>query len=413
MAYTSLRDAPPVHSAISGEAYVFGEATYPVLACKKAYTLYRAEEFFGRSDPDECDQYYAVAIPEAYCDPLDVDHWKELIECPPNSSAFNWPVDLISSAHALVFLLAHARQYDHADMVPLSTLIPSYGYFGIEEKGKLGLDRQRELIVALLQAFDGLDRAGIRYHGFKETSIFFNRNDSSQIMIDFSFASTLSKKAVAVPKDQVSLDFMEPAYLQESGPSYGKLDQSSDRYSIAALLFKLIVGRLPYEGPGQSWANNTSLTEHRAWLTKYFDKPVFIFDSDAASNALGTFTADQEDIARWEHLPSNVRDMFGTTFKPNAREFFRRQHNPLVFDSTAGDAAAGSVGFDPWGGFNVHNMILDKLITQWGSDRYGRYTPHDWLEALFGKELQQSGHERAQRLAQATKSLEEELRQRE
>ena len=104
---------------------------------------------------------------------------------------------------------------------------------------------------------------------------------------------------------------MDP-YVYENKTEY---DYQSEMYILASLLFRLLIGRFPYEGSLMDGITKETYFEFQQWVQKYTSRPIFIFDRNDTRNALGVFSNEQIFIQRWNRLSDKLKDMFCDFFE--------------------------------------------------------------------------------------------------
>jgi hypothetical protein len=88
------------------------------------------------------------------------------------------------------------------------------------------------------------------------------------------------------------------------------MDLASDYYTMAVILFRLAVGRLPYAGSAMDGIANDTPSQHSDWIKKYHQHPNFIFDPDDDYNEIGDFGHEEIYLSRWNALSDELRAMF-------------------------------------------------------------------------------------------------------
>jgi len=161
--------------------------------------------------------------------------------------------------------------------------------------------------------------------------MFFRKNDF-RVMFDFSFsiqrASSLYD-AWHVSPERVAPDFADSYYYNDARKS--KMDLASDYYSIAVILFKLLVGKLPYHGKVMEHEPDCGALEHSNWMGVYHKNTYFIFDPEDDTNHIGGetgFANDEAFVDRWNSLPGRTRGMFIDVFRASN---VQRSAGNLVF----------------------------------------------------------------------------------
>ena len=202
-------------------------------------------------------------------------------------------------------------------------------------------DKIKLICKNIAYAFSNLNKDGYTYFDFS-LSRFMLQTDFS-VMLEYSnlILGSYSRriragKHLSVQYDSFPLDFMDPyIYIREYNESTNpqntpkNLNQESQNYSLAAMLFFLMFGRKPYEGQRlmQNQDNIFDEVSHYAYLKNYYMKEEnihFIFDDTYDNpNLLNTDYTDMfaADINLWQECPENIRKLFNTAL--NRRSAFR------------------------------------------------------------------------------------------
>ena len=266
------------------------------------------------------------------------EKWRAFIEYPVDIRQFLWPVDLVElpENNRLAWVFKERPMPKRRPIKDLLYLPPS----------RLGWKNERVMrtVRSLLTAFGELHAGGYVYHAFDIRTIYVE-DKTDEVVVDFSHAMARhlfrADHRDIVYKDDVLIEYQPPwaDYLEKPIAVSSLYD---DYYSIAAMLFKLMVGLLPYQGKSTGgYYNrlrnplNDDSVYYEQMMRQYFLRdapdsagsrgkeraiPVFVFDPDDDSNAIGEFSEDELLTERWEELPGEIREMFLKTFsKDNSR----------------------------------------------------------------------------------------------
>lgn len=255
-------------------------------------------------------QFYVAELPNYLDQELNIDHWIELISSPVDLTHYLWPVDVIRF------------EYDQAALVFPLRAMPVYSSFkeALSNDINLGWDKQwvKALARNFLNAMDGYFKHSYTYHEFSYDNMFY-RADNYDVMFDFSL-STHNVNGLfdshKVSPERIMPDHADSFYYSKERAAH--MDLASDYYSIAVILFKLLVGRLPYQGTVMESEPNATALEHESWLKLYHKNTFFIFDANDDTNRIGGdtgFANDEIFVARWMELPEHVRSMFQNVFQ--------------------------------------------------------------------------------------------------
>jgi hypothetical protein len=168
-----------------------------------------------------------------------------------------------------------------------------------------------------------LDQSGYLYRCFDMDRIYYDSNHNLYFGFSPELVSIEHNQPVNV--ESIPKEFALPSIFREQ--SGGEYPLYGDYYSTAAILFRLMIGRLPYEGSGlmafgtvfdPDW--DTDPGTHNDYFRHYVQFPHFIFDEKDQSNQLGVRTSDDGPRERWSALPQGVRDMFYRTLEQKNAE---------------------------------------------------------------------------------------------
>lgn len=325
------------------------EKSSVLFSCCSGYNFYfpvnrRPCEVFGKSkniiQHIKTEEYfYITEFPEDLNTDLELNYWIELIRKPADLKHYIWPVDVISLSehlnvvkYALVFPIRALPIFE-----TITTLLSNDMQMGWE------LPWVKKFAANLLDAWCQFDSSKYAYHEFSVDNMFY-QHENYNVMFDFSFSTQKVEGLYStryVNKNRVTPDYADSYFYLENRKSL--MDLASDYYSIAVILFKLLVGRLPYQGKVMEHEPNANELEHNNWMEVYHKNTYFIFDERDDTNHIGGdtgFAKDELFVERWNGLPDHVKNMF---------------HNV----------------------FQTANVLrsADELIF---------YSPHEWRDALFG-----------------------------
>ena len=238
-----------------------------------------------------------------------------------------WPVDLLKISDTAVqapwmesaFGIAEDEEYTGQEEWMIA-LFPCRNY-GVSKTVQDELSqfhkinwreqRIRSLILRILEGFQKLNEQGClcldldfaHLYLRDDGSIFFSYSD---LLIAQNKAQRWGREGT-LKKGEYPVEFAEPALVQGQ---YIPADLRMQNYGLAAMLFYLMIGRYPYDGPLMAGITDTNEIEHIHKFEVYHKNPVFIFDEQDTSNHLGEFAADGRVMELWEELPATVRILF-------------------------------------------------------------------------------------------------------
>lgn len=246
----------------------------------------------------------------------EIEWYDDFFLQPMPTKYFEWPVDLLqcqkSNGKYILYYVFSQRAYN--DYVPIRKLL-------YQKKDSAALDWRNDKICTIcrtfLEAMKLLDTSGYAYHDFDIERILY-REKTGQVILRHTMHARKKqgkKKLDAVSAEQIAPEFAPPYLFAESFDGY--LNAEADYYSIAAILFRLMIGRLPYEGRGLSNygdvfdpVRDTDEHNHRNYFQHYHKYPHFIFDPTDESNRLAPMQENDLPRERWEKLPEEIKEMF-------------------------------------------------------------------------------------------------------
>ena len=290
------------------------------------------------------DLYYAVPVPPWGNDgsrssfggwiPLKEveERWVPLAKRPMPRSRFVWPIDVATNKGEWSYLVFPLDR-DVARYQPLSNLLVNWtGGMPMAAFGEEAA-RQRALRLAvatsLISSWQFLNSTGILYFGFDPSRMYYDANGSVKFGFCLSTAYCGAGESGAIDPEKtvpiimvgehdlgLSLDYLDPRAYQLASADYKigstiELPAYTDLFARRAMLFRLLVGRLPYYGPIMLPETNGNPAEHRRWLRLYQRNPVFIFDPDDDSNRVGGengFAGDEIFEENWLAIPEAIRE---------------------------------------------------------------------------------------------------------
>ncbi len=272
------------------------------------------------------DENTAVDIKTVQVKSQDINLWKKFVFNPPNINFFRWPCDIVSIENTtfgkagnlgLVFL---KKDNYKKPLTPLKNVVYNDRLYGADNECEINM---KKLLINFLTALTDLEEKGFLFVSFDLEKMYFNENDYS-IYFDFSL-STVALDYNNINKkynffyDDISIDFIPP-WVEYSNIS--KVNKKFAYYSVAALLFRLLIGRMPYQGSlfdgcGAIMSSifDNDYNEHINRMKEYYKFPIFIFDEINKRNSIGVTAEEQDCVTRYEALSGELRYMFSNTFK--------------------------------------------------------------------------------------------------
>jgi large subunit ribosomal protein L7/L12 len=297
---------PMLYSCCSGYNFYFADNRRPYEVFHKNKNILqhvKTEKYF-----------YSTPFPDDLNNDAELTDWVALIRKPVDLKHYIWPVDVVAlydpsgrPRYALVFPIRALPVFES-----ISALLANDLHAGWQRPWV------KKFVENLLEAWCRFDDSRYAYHEFSLDNMFYQK-ETFATMFDFSFstqkvASLYDTRPVS--KKRITPDYADSYYYVDTRNSL--MDLASDYYSIAVILFKLLVGRLPYQGKVMEHEPNANEQEHKNWLRIYHKNTYFIFDQRDETNHIGGetgFAKDETFVDRWNELPESVRNMFHNVFQ--------------------------------------------------------------------------------------------------
>jgi hypothetical protein len=240
-----------------------------------------------------------------------IEKYRQIILWPMPQMEFEWPVDIVevpSQEHGVLCLVYPQLGFPKMESMRSLLYQPIAGEILDWRRPRI-----QRLCINFMKRMDHLDRSGYLYRCFDINQIYFD--EKSNIFFGFSPELTSKEWDQTIQVKKLPMEFTLPEIYGEH--FNGKYPIYGDNYSAAAILFRMMIGRLPYEGSGlmafgtvfdPDW--DTDPGAHEDYFRHYVQFPHFIFDEKDQSNPLGVRTSDNGPRERWNTLPEDIRDMF-------------------------------------------------------------------------------------------------------
>lgn len=265
--------------------------------------IYRCTHFTGDIDVDV----------HFYDHSQDITKWKRIVEYPVDVQRFVWPIDIVEyeiSGKKRLGTVFLKRAFPKLE--PIKTLLYD------DEKLDWRQSDIKKIIIDLLECFGELRREGYLYNNINLNRIFLNQKDDNKLLFSFSPHMAVMEKgrkeSIEINKGNFGIEFLPPWVNLDS--SYA-LDEECENYSVTALLFRLMIGRMPYQGrlmDGVGHLMNkimdTDELLHTKMMEEYLKHPKFIFEEGENENSIGIMQSEEIYIERWEALPDTIKSMF-------------------------------------------------------------------------------------------------------
>ena len=127
-----------------------------------------------------------------------------------------------------------------------------------------------------------------------------------------------------VPRDRHCCEYTDP-YAFSHDKVY---DRRSEMFAMVSLMFRLLIGRCPYEGAEMdAFVKDTN---YEVWISEYLSRPYFMFDKNDTRNMIGHLGAMEKIcIKRWNSLTPRLREMFRRTL--SEENVMRLNIEPVIY----------------------------------------------------------------------------------
>jgi hypothetical protein len=247
--------------------------------------------------------FYTKPMPIEFSNEFDKTHWVKIIRRDYDIKNYLTPGDVVElgkNKYALLF-----EYKDNLDgYKPLELLLSN---MAMDKVFRLK-DRQNiTLAQNLIETWRGFHKEKILYHEFSFENMFFNKK--LDVLFDYSFSACESP--ARVPANRINPDYTDVYYYQRKSL---EMDAISNYFTMAVILFRILVGIMPYQGRLLEGVHNITRMEHFDWIRKYHHNPVFIFDKNEDLNRISSTANPERYQERWDNLPPLARGMFAAVF---------------------------------------------------------------------------------------------------
>lgn len=268
----------------------------------------------------------------------ELEHYKKLVLSPPDIKNMLWPSDIIAlgkeqiidgvekldniyaydvarekiRAKDHIFLFSHKNYPNTISLEEyLDILEQRYGG-GLSDRSKWQNYLNTEILSLakrLVEIIDRLNKEGYLYLDFHPSRI---RVANNEIYLDFSnliydMEDIYYNRAYRPEYEKLPIEFTEPELY--TGKKIA-IDFKTQNYSLASVLFYLLVGRHAYDGMLRAADIDDSLYNHYIKFEKMSNNPIFIFDDKDRANHPGHEAKDEALLKRWNTYPEAMRNMF-------------------------------------------------------------------------------------------------------
>ena len=127
------------------------------------------------------------------------------------------------------------------------------------EQGKMPQDRAIKITLGILYALDYIHKNGVVHRDLKPENIMLDPRDNIKL-IDFGIASQAGAKRLTYAGFTQALG--SPDYISPEQVKGKRGDGRSDIYSMGVILYEMLTGKLPFNGPSPLAAMNERLLNH-------------------------------------------------------------------------------------------------------------------------------------------------------
>jgi serine/threonine protein kinase len=117
----------------------------------------------------------------------------------------------------------------------------------VREDGKIAPDKALPMLVQVCEALEHAHESGVIHRDLTPAKIIIDRNNRARIT-DFGVSRMLSDDETPVTATMPGASLGTPEYASPELASGKTVDRRSDLYSLGAIAYRMISGRLPYEG---------------------------------------------------------------------------------------------------------------------------------------------------------------------
>jgi eukaryotic-like serine/threonine-protein kinase len=129
----------------------------------------------------------------------------------------------------------------------------------LREQGKLPVKRAVELTINIAKALDYIHTHGVVHRDLKPENIMVNDRDEIKL-IDFGIAGNEGSRRLTFAK--LSQLMGTPDYISPEQVKGKRGDGRSDIYALGVMLYEMLTGKVPFEGPNAFAIMNDRLLNH-------------------------------------------------------------------------------------------------------------------------------------------------------
>lgn len=316
MARTKKNKTEILYSLVSGHNYYVKEGSTTQVLKKNCQVIRHVKTG---------ERFYYIQFP-SFIQSVNLSTWKKIITKPADINHFVWPIDIIDCGESKYGLVFNSRSFSQYKSYIYDNLLQEYVTFKVIPHPQLEVNELINNALKFINSCTSIYTQGYAYRGISDDNVFVDSN--GDFLFDFSFLmgcdddlfdKDISVKIAPNEKKDSPLDnditlceeFLAPCFIDTKYKT--ELDLASDYFSIAVIIFVILVGRLPFDG---ILVREFRALGHDEFFKAYHQNPKFIFDSkDSDNHITGSFAAYEKNIARWNALPEHIRNMFQNVFQ--------------------------------------------------------------------------------------------------
>ena len=226
---------------------------------------------------------------------------KNIANGAPNDS-FVWPLDLTEPMGKNSDQYGYTMElFEYSNYTSFARILKGKTTFPSKEK-------QIQTLMNLAKAIDSLHSRGLCYQDLNDGNVMFDCQNGKVLICD---NDNIAPCGINIPFDseghciQGKLKYMAP----EVAAKILKPDEYSDRFSLAVLIFMILLHAHPFDGVKRLEGQLTVSVQEKIYGTE----PVFIFHPTDKSNHPDP-QIDINAIKAWPTIPDFIQDLFIKTF---------------------------------------------------------------------------------------------------
>ena len=269
--------------------------------------------------------------------PLGKAAWfANMIRNPVQQDLFEWPLDVVEvDKDGSFYTCLVLKKNEYLGMKPIRELLYQPSMSEI-------LDWRDPFILTvcknIVSAMETLHSHGYIYNDFNIDNILYDPG-TGKVLFKFNDSIRINgcrTKFDEVEREDISPEFAPP-YIYDNDKYDRYLSFESDNYQLASILFRLMIGKLPYAGMDLMNYGvvidpffDVDENAHAHYFEHYHEYPHFIFDENDKTNSLSHTSASELPKERWKKLPDRVRQMFSGVLCQKTAEDLSAGHVPTA-----------------------------------------------------------------------------------